>query len=149
MIKVRGDILSFKDADAICFTSNGIVKSNGELTMGAGCAKAFRDRFPNIARAAGVHVKTFGNVPAVVGVDKSNGSNRCIVNFPTKNHWKAPADMDLIRQSAKKLVAIADRAGWKKVYLNFPGVGLGQLPKELVQEIIEPIFDDRFYIVSL
>ena len=48
MKEQKANILSneiFTIADAICFTSNGILKSNGSLVMGAGVAKAFRDHF--------------------------------------------------------------------------------------------------------
>ena len=31
--------------DAICITTNGTIKSNGELVMGAGVAKAFYDKY--------------------------------------------------------------------------------------------------------
>jgi hypothetical protein len=48
VIELIGDIFQQRDADAICFTSNGIVKSDGTLTMGAGIAKSFRDRYTHL-----------------------------------------------------------------------------------------------------
>ena len=54
------DILSPKvlqKADAICFTSNGIVKKDGKLIMGAGVAKQFRDRFFGLDQESGALVK--------------------------------------------------------------------------------------------
>ena len=36
--------------DAICVTTNGVVKRNGELVMGAGVAKQFANKFANIQK---------------------------------------------------------------------------------------------------
>jgi hypothetical protein len=82
-----------------------------------------------------------------VYVAKCLGDN--IVSFPTKNHWKDPSDIGLIKQSALELVEMTDQAGWNKVYLSWPGCGLGGLNKEQVRKVIQPIFDDRFYILTL
>lgn len=47
MLVLKGNALDYiGKSDIVCVTTNGIVKSNGELVMGAGCALAFKKQFP-------------------------------------------------------------------------------------------------------
>jgi hypothetical protein len=149
MIEKCIDVLSdevLSTADAICFTSNGIVRDDGSLVMGAGVAKAFRDKFKGLGHAAGEKVDKNGNVCQVVGETVFN--NRCvfIVAFPTKQHWKNNSIIALIRKSAVELMKLIDERGWKNVYLPKPGVMNGQLKWEDVKKEIEGILDDRVTI---
>ena len=152
------DILSnevLNIADAICFTSNGVLKNNGALVMGAGNAKLFRDAYKGIDANAGLLVKENGNICQIVltlNVCKGNpfdGIDRKInvVAFPTKHHWRNGSDIQLIRDSAKRLKALADKYDWKNVFLPAPGAGMGGLNfNKHVQPIIEEYLDDRFTI---
>jgi len=153
------DILSDEillKADAICFTSNGIVKSNNELVMGAGVAKAFKNRFPIVPKSAGDLVKKNGNICQVVKTMKFAGPKEdvsntfSIVAFPTKNDWKDKSDLNLIITSAKQLISMADNHGWNKIYLPKPGCLNGQLNWETqVKSAIKDILDDRVIICHL
>ena len=61
MKEIKGDIFDYIGiADAICVTTNGIVKKNGELVMGAGIAKAMADKYPDLAKVLGKKVNTTG-----------------------------------------------------------------------------------------
>lgn len=131
-------------ADAICVTTNAIVKSNGALTMGAGIAKEAVMHFPGIQFNLGKAVQQFGNIP-VIGTVKEGTR---IVSFPTKNDWKDPSDMFLIKRSAEALVDMANRFNWKYIALPRLGCGLGGLQWEDVSKILSPLFDDRFVICS-
>ena len=94
----RCDIWSLADrADAICITTNGLTKANGEAVMGKGIALQARQRFPGIDRVLGDHLRARGNVPGIINV------NPAIVSFPTKNDWRDKSDLDLIEKSARKL----------------------------------------------
>ena len=43
---IKGNIFDYiGKVDAICITTNGTIKSNGELVMGAGVAKEFYDKY--------------------------------------------------------------------------------------------------------
>ena len=80
MKEARVDILSaeiLNTADAICFTSNGVVKSNGELVMGAGVAKAFADKYPGASFYFGQWVSKVGN--KLFAMD----NKPMVVSFPT------------------------------------------------------------------
>ena len=64
----KGNILNYIGVvDIVCVTTNGIIKSNGELVMGAGCALEFKNRFPKIPKILGDKIKKSGNLPYVAG----------------------------------------------------------------------------------
>lgn len=118
-----------------------------ELVMGAGNAKAFRDRFPGIARAAGNKVTTLGNHVHLCGYDA--GTDTYLLSFPTKQDWKDPSRLDLIVQSAEELMVYINTTDWTDVYLCAPGVGLGGLSWSVVKNAIAPILDERVIITFL
>lgn len=140
-----GSPIDITDADAICVTTNGIVKANGELVMGAGIALAFAKRFPNLPRYLGECVTEKGN--QVYSVLPSLFT-KSVASFPTKHHWKDQSDLKLIHTSAHQLVEKANKWRWQKVILPRPGCGLGGLKWADVKAVIEPILDDRFYIIT-
>lgn len=157
-----------KSADAICFTSNGIIKKNGELVMGAGVAKAFKNNWPELPQIFGYKVR------AGCGCCLSNGNRvhitypnssytkklrgpkapDAIISFPTKHHWRDKSDLNLIKKSAEQLVektnSREDPYKWKKIFLPAPGCSNGGLDFEKeVRPVLEPILDDRFTITFL
>ena len=134
--------------------------------MGAGQAKAARLRWPGIEKAAGKLIKALGNRPHMLTVDDVIGDTPVIrlpkadtwefhlvpyhiLTFPTKNNWRDDSDLALIQDSARRLVEITDIQGWKVVLLPQPGCGQGNLSWERqVRPLLEPIFDDRFSVIS-
>jgi hypothetical protein len=147
MIIQRIDILSpavLELADTICFTANGVVGKNGALVMGAGVARQFRDKFPGIDKRAGYYISRYGYRCHIVSFEKPN-----VVCFPTKYHWRDPSNIDLIIRSSVELANLATDNHWNKVYLPFPGIGLGGLNKYQVEKTIAPLLDDRFIITVL
>lgn len=145
MKHITGNIFNIKDADAICVPTNGIVKANGELVMGAGLALQFKNKYLGLAYRLGKKVKKFGNR---VNTDWVSYDSRTIVSFPTKHDWREPSDLDLIVKSAVELAELAEQKKWTKVVLPRVGTGLGQLPWEQVKAVLEPILDDRFLIIT-
>jgi len=129
--------------DAICVTTNGIVTQKSKLVMGAGVARQFRDNYPGLDYELGQKVTTYGNQVFLVYKNKQP-----IISFPTKYHWKDKSDIDLIVDSAKKLVKITQSRFWVKVALPAPGVGKGGLSwKSQVYPALKDILDDRFHIL--
>lgn len=131
-------------ANAICITTNGIVKDNGALVMGAGIAKEALDMFPGIQFKLGEIVRKYGNIPAICGI--KNGTR--IVSFPTKNDFKDPSDIFLIKKSAQMIARITTDQNWGYVAIPRPGCGCGKLEWDDVKKILNPIFDNRFTIYS-
>lgn len=150
MREITGDFFAhMKDYDGLCFTSNNIVKPNGELVMGAGIAKQFRDRWPDLPGKFGKKVKIF-NRPFAILHELSNGDIKWIINFPTKHHYSEDSNIHLIMSSAHNLVRLMDKESINKVLLTRPGCGRGNLSWEnQVKPVISEIFkDDRVTIIS-
>lgn len=100
----------------ICIPTNGMVNAGGYLIMGKGLAKQASDRFPGLRQRWGKHVANEGNYPF------SDCANR-LLSFPTKNNWKDPSPLNLIRQSASRL-----RDHLPLVHAWYVSEGLSPLP---------------------
>lgn len=137
--------LPTKPTDAICITTNGIIKANNRAVMGAGIAKTANDLYKLDAELAS-HLKTCGNTPHVF---LTTGYNGCqLISFPTKHNWRDNSDLHLIKRSAEILVEICNYRHISKCYLTPPGCNLGKLNWDKdVKPILENILDDRFVVV--
>ena len=157
---IKGDIWG-KKADAICITTNSVVKQNGRAVMGKGVALDAKLKFPSIDYSLGVKLKKGNNVYLLTEECKkvisligmtifSIASNLPyhIVSFPTKNHWRDKSSLSLIVESSKQLIELTDAMKWKKVIIPKPGCNNGQLDWKVVRSKIKPILDNRFYIIS-
>lgn len=150
MKEVYGNIWQLP-GDAICITTNGCVKDNGEAVMGKGIAKEAKTLVPTLSKELGARIKESGNHVYVFGgarLDWSSKKVSDIVAFPTKHNWWEMSDMELIRRSCRELIEKADYHGWKNVLLPRPGCGNGRLQWEDVKREIEPILDDRISIIT-
>jgi hypothetical protein len=152
MIEQRVDILSSKVlrvADAICFTSCGVVTKSGELVMGAGIAKQFATKWPFMPEYFGTLVKFDGSRVCAFHYDVTLDRRFYVISFPTKHHFKDKSDLKLIIKSAEELVKFCDDNKLDVVYLPSPGTGLGGLDWEsVVKPSLEKILDDRFIITT-
>jgi len=140
MLESRSNIWS-SSARFICVTTNGIVRRNGALVMGAGFAKQVRDRFPGIDLYFGKAVGAVGNVPLIY----SPGNGRYIISLPTKHDWKDKSDLKLIVESVSHIVSLMQPHD--TVALTRPGCALGGLDWDTqVKPAIEPLLDNRFTV---
>lgn len=146
MIEWTGDIWKglARNVDAICITTNGVVKADGRLVMGAGMAKQARDRFPGIDAVAGKLVQHHGNHVNVMHLELITS----IVAFPTKHNWRDPSPIELVERSAAELVGLANTNGWSRVLLTRPGCGRGGLKWNFVKPRLEFYMDNRFIVVD-
>lgn len=144
MIEIQGDFWSvYKQYDVICVTTNGVIKKNGELVMGAGIAKQFNLRFKNLAKLLGEAVQERGNIPLLV---RTNKDNPVICTFPTKHHWREMSDIKLILRSAQRIKEITKGAS---VLATKPGCGNGGLDWRKVKKYLSQVWnEDRFTIIS-
>ena len=141
MIESKSDIWKCA-ADYICITTNGIIKQNGALVMGAGIAKQARDRFPGIDMALGEGVKAFGNTLIMFMTVREEPN---VISLPTKHHWKDKSDLKLIMKSVAHIAKTMRSTD--TVALTRPGCALGGLDWEsTVKPAIEPLLDDRFTV---
>lgn len=150
MNEVKGDILQLitkGDWDAFCITTNGIVKRDGKAVMGAGIAKTCRNTYSGLDTRLGNLIKQRGNVVQTIGRDTRN--DVFIISFPTKDDWRDPSTIDLIKRSCEQLIVALDSAPHiKKVLLPRPGCANGGLKWEDVRPAIEGILDERIYVAT-
>lgn len=147
MKTLNGNILSdeiLEQADAICITTNGVIKKDGTAVMGAGLAKQALNKWPLLGRLLGIHIRMNGNTLSPLLVHEE-----CwLVSFPTKNDWKDPSSIELITESAISLLEFTERFQWNNVFLPPAGCGLGGLSIDVVKPILEDILDDRFTMIN-
>jgi len=131
-------------ADAKCITTNGVVKEDGTLVMGAGTAGDMQSRYPDAPKILGGYVSRHGNHLYVLYFDK-----QYYLSFPTKDDWRDDSNLGLIKQSSIELMQwLNDNPHIKTVFLPRPGCGLGLLDWETqVKPAIEPILDDRVIVI--
>lgn len=152
MREAKADLWDYLKVGAvICVTTNGQVR-NGANVMGKGCAKEARDRCPGVAFRIGNLIKQHDNrcfrLPMGMLVGFPPQGEWTLVAFPTKHHWREPSDPKLIIDSCEQLVAMADKFEWTEVVMPRPGCGNGQLNWVDVKEMIEPMLDNRFLVIS-
>ena len=160
------DLMLEPETDSICITTNGIIGADGKAIMGAGTAGEAARRWSTVRSTLGKALKTFGNLPYVIGFINLSGEfqetnatlikekqYKCLIwSFPTKNDFRKKSDIDLIKKSATLMAAHADSFELKRIILPAPGTGAatGKLSWESeVKPVIQDILDDRFIISFL
>ncbi len=152
MREAKGNIWTVSKGQSMCIMTNGVLKTDGRLVMGAGIAKQASERFPGLADQLGKQVRLHGNRVHYLGTWGDLETGWTLYSFPTKHHWRNPSDINLIRTSAEQLVEMVDLMqlpGEEVIYLTRPGCGCGQLNWPDVREVLASILDDRFVVVSL
>lgn len=114
--------------------------------MGAGLAKAVREKFPECfgpyERACRDKSFNIGDILEVsITRDSASSPPNWIFHFPTKTHWKYPSKLSYIETGLNKLVFIlsnkSDYTYIKKVAIPALGSSLGHLNWLEVKRLIE------------
>jgi hypothetical protein len=152
--EVKGDLWTYAPAESVvrCITTNGFVKKSGEAVMGAGCAKEATQQWPVIAHDVGLRITNFGNKVQDLGeYFDENDRPVNLAMFPVKHNWWEKADLALIEQSCKELLALAAMYPHSTVFvIPRPGCGNGKLRWEDVRPVLLKYFDadDRFHVIT-
>jgi hypothetical protein len=141
---ITGELFDSKDS-TILITTNSFVKYNGELVMGRGAALQLKTMYPGLAKIFGgminryIEINFDDSYGIFVIVQKMilKGDPQYVGIFQVKHHFKEPASLDLIENSTKKAIEFFGTTS--KVSMNFPGIGYGQLPIEVVLPIVEKL----------
>ena len=151
---VYGDIWEYP-AGYICLTTNGDVRKDGAAVMGRGVALQAKERFPGIEFAVGEEIRRCGNVLMVLDfIDwrsstREEHNPRLFVIFPVKHHWREPADLGLIHESAMSLAELAEEHPDKTFILGRPGCGNGGLTWDEVRPVLEGVgLPDNVHIID-
>lgn len=122
------------------FTANQVIKSNGRLVMGAGNAKACLDAHPNVDLAM---AKLFKKYPdKLVHTVGSSQSYGFVGAFVVKDHWRRPADINLVIKATGQLEQLANNNPSYTFHLPFPAIGKGGLSVNEVLPIIQQLPDN-------
>lgn len=157
MKEITGDIFKVTDVDGvpvvgICFTSNPGVRKDGRAIMGAGVAKAFRDKFNDLDLEYGkILVGSRVNLTTDFGARKLDGRDVRIIAFPTKNNWKYNSTIELITLSAMRLKTMIETDKVLSsgiVLLPRPGCSNGGLQWDEVRKVIKPILPKNVVIIT-
>lgn len=139
---------SFK-FDALCCTTNTMVKKDGTLVMGAGIARIFADEWDWLPKEWGQVINQRDDSRKEDIIITPLSMSMYLVAFPTKRHWKEDSQLDLIEASLKSLVLAANFMNWRHVLLPRPGCLNGGLSWEKqVQPLCTKYLDDRFTVIS-
>jgi len=144
MKEIKGNLWDYlRPMFLLGITTNGTVKTNGACVMGRGCAFEASQRYPEVPKILGQHIREHGNVCWA-------SRELPLFFFPVKHNWYEMADLELIRRSAEELAEIA-RHPAKPIYtfvLPRPGCGNGRLRWEDVRGVIAPILPDNVWVIS-
>ena len=134
--------------EAICITTNGVIKNNNHAVMGKGIALTANNYF-KISKLLGTYLKKYGNRAFDMGLYAAFGQEpHHVLTFPTKRDWKEDSDINLIKTSCEQLIRICDAKNITKIYLPKPGCENGHLDYEkTVKPVISKILDDRFICI--
>lgn len=94
--------------------------------MGAGLAKQFWNRYPEIDPPYRVACRARTLRPGTVLL-LSARDGRTIANLPTKDHWRNPSHLDDVRQGLRALNRALAQGGFTSVAVPALGTGLGGL----------------------
>lgn len=164
------EMVELNYTDAICITTNGFVKRNGEAVMGAGVAKQAVNKYKkliNLPKILGASLKEFGNhvyllrkvlpyvfsfpTKTVTETDPNKllpyffESQRGKSSFPG---WMCKSSLELIEQSCIELVEYIDDLHLGTVLIPRPGCSNGGLTYEEVRPVLKKYLNDRFVVIT-
>ena len=129
---ITGDLLQSK-AEALVNTVNTVG------VMGKGIALQFKENFPANYKAyvdaCRHNALSPGKLLVVEDVSVRYG-RKCIINFPTKVHWKAPSTYGYVEDGLKALRTLLQDAGIKSIAIPPLGCGNGGLDWAEVKPMI-------------
>jgi O-acetyl-ADP-ribose deacetylase (regulator of RNase III)/uncharacterized protein YwgA len=149
--------LTFKTGDMFQESADAIVNTvNCVGVMGKGVALEFKHRWPDNFKAYKRLCDRGELRPGKVYVhqdgDILNGQRRFLINFPTKDHWRAKSKMEFIDSGLDDFIAEVKRLKIKSVVMPPLGCGNGGLNwtevKALITEKLSPVEDVDFVVFA-
>ncbi len=133
----QGNLLE-ADVDALVNTVNTVG------VMGKGIALMFKERFPENMQAYARACKAGEVVTGKMFVTQTSElmGPRWIVNFPTKQHWRAKSRMEWVEEGLKDLRCFIETNAVKSIAIPPLGAGNGGLAWQDVKPKIEQALSD-------
>jgi hypothetical protein len=137
----------------IVVTTNATIKSNGALVMGRGAALEAKQRAPEIPMQCGRaiqrymlrnHLARTQNMYGFLPVRPWNKPGKVGFGiFQVKKEFNQKAELPLINYSCQTLAQWVRQTEFAcPVRMNFPGIGNGGLPRDIVEPILWAHFKD-------
>ena len=138
MIAFRQGNLLEADVEAVVNTVNTVG------VMGRGIALMFKERFPENYRTYQAACKAREVCTGEMFVTANNELQgpRWIINFPTKEHWKAPTRIEWVKSGLVDLVRFIKEKGIRSIALPPLGCGNGGLQWSDVRPLIVSALSD-------
>jgi O-acetyl-ADP-ribose deacetylase (regulator of RNase III) len=132
MIAFRQGNLLEADVEAVVNTVNTVG------VMGRGIALMFKERFPENYRTyqAACKAREVRTGQMFVTASDELQGPRWIINFPTKEHWKAPTRIEWVKSGLADLVRVIQEKGIRSIALPPLGCGNGGLQWSDVRPLI-------------
>lgn len=140
--------------DAVCVTINTVIKSNGDLVMGAGTAAVIAAKFPQVPAEFGRIIKSQRKAAGLTSSMYTFPAictfyTPTIIGIPTKVHYSNKSTLELVERSLKQLRIIVNAFGYERVLLPRPGCSLGGLSwSKEVRPLCEELLDKRYWIIG-
>lgn len=138
-------MITYKTGDMLAAPVEALVNTvNTVGVMGKGIALQFKERFPENYKAYVAAVKRGEMVIGSMFVTTLNRMDqlRYLINFPTKQHWKAPSKLEFIQDGLLDLRRILLDLNIRSVALPPLGCGNGGLDWAVVKPMIEAALAD-------
>jgi O-acetyl-ADP-ribose deacetylase (regulator of RNase III)/uncharacterized protein YwgA len=138
-------MITYKTGDMLAAPVEALVNTvNTVGVMGKGIALQFKERFPENYKAYVAAVKREEVKTGSMFVSHLNRMDglQYIVNFPTKQHWKAPSQLEYIREGLVDLRRVLLDLHIRSVALPPLGCGNGGLDWATVKPMIEAALAD-------
>lgn len=145
-------MIEYKSGNLLNDPAEGLVNTvNTVGVMGKGIALQFKQAYPDMFKD---YVKAYKENQLEIGkmhVYKLNDlvGPKYIINFPTKQHWRAPSKIEYIQKGLADLVRLVDEYNIQSIALPPLGCGNGGLNWSQVQPLIEKAFENKDVTVHL
>jgi O-acetyl-ADP-ribose deacetylase (regulator of RNase III) len=137
MTSRRIPMLTFTSGDMFAVPADARVNTvNCVGVMGAGVALAFRKRYPEMFKEYKRACAVGAIRPGQLHIWKDLTGD-CVINFPTKRHWREKSRYEDIESGLAALRAYLEKIGPIRVALPALGCGHGGLDWDKVRGLIE------------
>ena len=129
-------VIKYGVGDVLSYSAQTLVSAvNLRGSMGRGISLRFKDRFSGLFQAYTIDI--LETRLAIGSPTIWKGPEKWIVNFPTKDDWRRPAQYDYIEKGLVGLRGKLDEWGVLSLAMPALGCGFGSLDWNVVKSMIE------------
>jgi len=132
----------WKTPNLYLFTGNRYITAKGKLVMGRGAALQCRDTYPGVDKDLADKISKCELSPNYFIIFTQISKDQYLGAFQVKNNFADKAELEIIKRSTKMLTQYAIKKPHLNFHMNFPGIGYGGLPYELILPIVQELPDN-------